>query len=102
MQNREYQVMRIEKEIEKTLIKIARKVRREMNLPSLISQFTSIKVNTRSMDLSIYYNEKYIASMDLWDSYKNYYSVKYIADQLKDKLFHYASSIELKRNENKL
>lgn len=94
--------MRIEKEIEKTLIKIARKVRREMKLPGLINQFTSIKVNTKDMCLSIYYNEKYVAAMDLWDIYKNYYSVKYIADQLKDKLFHYASSVELKRNENKL
>ena len=94
--------MRIEKEIEKTLIKIARKVRKEMNLPSLISQFTSIKIDTKDMGLSVYYNEKYVAYMNLWDDYKNYYSVKYIADQLKDKLFHYASSIELKRNENKL
>ena len=94
--------MRIEKEVERTLIKIARKVRREMNLPSLINQFTSIKVNTKNMCLSVYYNEKYVAAMDLWDSYKNYYSVKYIADQLKDKLFHYASKIELKRNEDKL
>ena len=95
-------IVRIEKEIEKTLIRIARKVRREMNLPSLINQFTSIKVDTKTMCLSIYYNEKYITYMNLWDDYKNYYTVKYIADQLKDKLFHYASSIELKRNENKL
>ena len=93
--------MRVEKEIEKTLIKIARKVRKEMHLPGLINQFTSIKVNTKDTCLSVYYNEKYVAAMDLWDSYKNYYSVKYIADQLKDKLFHYASNIELKRNENK-
>lgn len=89
--------MRIGKEIEKTLIKIARKVKKEMRLPSLINQFTSIKVNSKDICLSIYYNDKYVAYISLWDNYKNYYSVKYIADQLKDKLFHYASTIELKK-----
>ena len=49
------------------------------------------------MCLSIYYNDNYVAYISLWDNYKNYYSVKYIVDQLKDKLFHYASTIELKR-----
>ena len=94
--------VRIEKEIEKTLIKIARKVRKEMQIHTIIKKFVRIKIDTKDICLSIYYNEKYVASMNLWDSYKNYYSVRYIADQLKDKLFHYASSIELKRNENKL
>lgn len=95
-------IVRIEKEIKKTLIKIARKVRKEMHLPSLVNQFTAIKVNTKDINLSVYYNKNFVASMNLWDSYKNYYNVKYIADQLKDKLFHYASNIELKRNEDKL
>lgn len=94
--------MRIEREIEKLLIKIAKKVRKEMRLPVLINHFTSIKVNSKGMYLSIYYNREYVAAMNLWDDYKNYYSIKYMADQLKDKLFHYASSIELKRNEDKL
>ena len=84
-------IMRIEKEIEKTLIKIARKVRREMNLPSLVNQFTSIKVNTKDMCLSIYYNEKYVATICLWDDYKNYYSIKYLAEEFRKKLFSYAS-----------
>ena len=94
--------MRIEKEIEKTLIKIARKVKKEMRLPSLINQFTSIKVNSKDICLSIYYNNEYVAYMNLWDDYKNYYSIRYLADQLKEKLLSYASSIELKRNEPNL
>ena len=94
--------MRIGKEIEKTLIKIARKIRREMNLPKLISQFTSIRVNTKDICLSIYYNEKYVASMNLWDDYKNYYSIRYLADTLKEKLLIYASVKELKKLEEKL
>ena len=94
--------MRIEKEIEKTLIKIARKVRKEMHLPSLISQFTSIKVNSKDICLSIYYNEKYVAYTSLWDDYKNYYSIKYLADKLKEKLLSYASVKELKKLEEKL
>ena len=94
--------VRIEKEIEKTLIRIARKVKKEMRLPSLISQFTSIKVNTKDICLSIYYNDKYVASMNLWDDYKNYYSIRYLADQLKEKLLSYASVKELKKLEEKL
>ena len=94
--------MRIEKEIEKTLIKIGRKVKKEMRLPSLISQFTSIKVNSKDICLSIYYNDKYVAYTTLWDDYKNYYSIKYLADKLKEKLLTYASVKELKKLEEKL
>lgn len=94
--------MRIEKEIEKTLIKIARKVKKEMRLPSLINQFTSIKVNTKDICLNIFYNNEYVASMNLWDDYKNYYSIRYLADQLKEKLLSYASVKELKKLEEKL
>ena len=94
--------MRIEKEIEKTLIKIAKKVRKEMQLPAIIKKFVKIKIDTKDMSLNIFYNNEYVAYMNLWDDYKNYYSVKYLADKLKDKLFHYASKIELKRNEDKL
>lgn len=94
--------MRIEKEIEKTLIKIARRVRKEMHLPSLINQFTAIKINSKNICLSIYYNEKYVAYTSLWDDYKNYYSIKYLADKLKEKLLNYASVKELKKIEEKL
>ena len=94
--------MRIEKEIEKTLIMIARKVKKEMRLPSLINQFTSIKVNTKDICLNIFYNNEYVASMNLWDDYKNYYSIRYLADQLKEKLLSYASVKELKKLEEKL
>ena len=94
--------MRIEKEIEKTLIKIAKKVRKEMQIPAIIKKFVKIKIDTKDICLNIFYNNEYVASMNLWDDYKNYYSVKYLADKLKDKLFHYASRIELKRNEDKL
>ena len=94
--------MRIEKEIEKTLIKIAKKVRKEMQLPAIIKKFVKIKIDTKDICLNIFYNNEYVAYVNLWDDYKNYYSVKYLADQLKAKLFHYASRVELKRNENKL
>ena len=94
--------MRIEKEIEKTLIKIAKKVRKEMQLPAIIKKFVKIKIDTKDICLNIFYNNEYVAYVNLWDDYKNYYSIKYIADQLRDKLFHYASKIELKRNEDKL
>ena len=94
--------MRIEKEIEKTLIKIAKKVRKEMQIPAIIKKFVRIKIDKKDICLNIFYNNEYVAYMNLWDNYKNYYSVKYLADKLKDKLFHYASKIELKRNEDKL
>ena len=94
--------MRIEKEIEKTLIKIAKKVRKEMHIPAIIKKFVKIKIDTKDISLNIFYNNEYVAYVNLWDDYKNYYSIKYIADQLRDKLFHYASKIELKRNEDKL
>ena len=94
--------MRIEKEIEKTLIKIAKKVRKEMQIPAIIKKFVKIKIDTKDICLNIFYNNEYVAYVNLWDDYKNYYSIRYLADQLKEKLFHYASSIELKRNENKL
>ena len=94
--------MRIEKEIEKTLIKIAKKVRKEMQIPAIIKKFVRIKIDTKDISLNIFYNNEYVAYVNLWDDYKNYYSVKYLADKLKDKLFHYASKIELKRNEDKL
>lgn len=94
--------MRIEKEIEKTLIKIAKKVRKEMQLPAIIKKFVRIKIDTKDISLNIFYNNEYVAYMNLWDNYKNYYTVNYLATELKDKLFHYASRIELKRNEDKL
>lgn len=94
--------MRIEKEIEKTLIKIAKKVRKEMQIPAIIKKFVKIKIDTKDICLNIFYNNEYVAYMNLWDDYKNYYSVKYLADKLKDKLFHYASVKELKKLEEKL
>lgn len=94
--------MRIEKEIEKTLIKIAKKVRKEMQIPAIIKKFVRIKIDTKDISLNIFYNNEYVAYMNLWDDYKNYYSVKYLADQLKEKLFSYASLKALKKLEEKL
>ena len=94
--------VRIEKELEKTLIRIARKVYKEMQIPAIIKKFIKIKVNTKDICLSIYYNNEYVVYMNLWDDYKNYYSVKYLADQLKEKLFSYASLKALKKLEEKL
>ena len=73
-----------------------------MQIPALIKNFVKIKINTKDICLNIFYNNEYVAYVNLWDDYKNYYSIKYIADQLRDKLFHYASKNELKRNEDKL
>ena len=73
-----------------------------MHLPSLVNQFTSIKINSKDICLSIYYNEKYVAYTSLWDDYKNYYSIRYLADTLKEKLLIYASVKELKKLEEKL
>lgn len=94
--------MRIEKEIEKTLIKIAKKVRKEMQIPAIIKKFVRIKIDTKDISLNIFYNNEYVAYMNLWDDYKNYYSVKYLADQLKEKLFSYASLKALKKLEERL
>ena len=94
--------MRIEEEIEKTLIKIARKVYKEMQIPALLKNFVKIKVDIKDMCLSVYYNDEYVAYTSLWDDYKNYYSIKYLADQLKEKLISYASVKELKKLEEKL
>ena len=94
--------VRIEKELEKTLIRIARKVYKEMQIPAIIKKFIKIKVNTKDICLSIYYNNEYVAYMNLWDDYKNYYSIKYLADQLKEKLVSYASLKALKKLEEKL
>ena len=94
--------MRIEKEIEKTLIKIARKVRKEMHLHTIIKEFVTIKVDTKNICLSIYYNDEYVAYTNLYDDYKNYYSTRYLADQLKEKLISYASLKALKKIEEKL
>ena len=94
--------VRIEKELEKTLIRIARKVYKEMQIPAIIKKFIKIKVNTKDICLSIYYNNEYVVYMNLWDDYKNYYSVKYLADKLKEKLLSYASVKELKKLEEKL
>ena len=94
--------MRIEKEIEKTLNKIAKKVRKEMQIPAIIKKFVRIKIDTKDISLNIFYNNEYVAYMNLWDDYKNYYSVKYLADQLKEKLFSYASLKALKKLEEKL
>lgn len=94
--------MRIQEEIEKTLIKIARKVYKEMQIPAIIKKFVKIKVDTKDICLSIYYNDEYVAYTSLWDNCKNYYSVKYVADKLKEKLLSYASVKELKKFEEKL
>ena len=94
--------MRIEKEIEKTLIKIAKKVRKEMQIPAIIKKFVRIKIDTKDISLNIFYNNEYVAYMNLWDDYKNYYSIRYLADQLKEKLLSYASVKELKKLEEKL
>ena len=94
--------MRIEKEIEKTLIKIAKKVRKEMQIPAIIKKFVKIKIDTRDICLNIFYNNEYVAYVNLWDEYKNYYSIRYLADQLKEKLLSYASVKELKKLEEKL
>ena len=89
--------MRIGKEIEKTLIKIARKVKKEMQIPAIIKKFVRIKIDAKDISLNIFYNNEYVACMKLWDDYKNYYSVKYLADELKNALYQYASKIELKK-----
>ena len=94
--------MRLEKEIEKTLIKIARKVYKEMPLHAIIKKFVKIKVDTKDICLSIYYNDEYVAYTRLWDDCKNYYSTRYLADQLKEKLINYASLKALKKLEEKL
>lgn len=94
--------MRIEKEIEKTLIKIVKKVRKEMQIPAIIKKFVKIKIDTKDICLNIFYNNEYVAYVNLWDDYKNYYSIRYLADQLKEKLLSYASVKELKKLEEKL
>ena len=38
-----------QKEIEKTLIKIAKKVRREMQIPAIIKKFVRIKIDTKDL-----------------------------------------------------
>ena len=94
--------MRIEEEIENTLTRIARKIYKEMQIPAIIKKFVEIKVDTKTLCLSIYYNNEYVAYTSLQDDYKSYYSIKYLSDKLKEKLLSYASVKELKKLEEKL